>query len=112
MNMPVKDLLLQTIEKFNNKVDCDPKLRKELEGVTKRVNVDLESEKYNFVLKDCKASDPKDGLLPEADITIVSDPQTVEDLLTGKMKVMKAWATKKVKIKGSLEDVMRLRKLF
>lgn len=112
MNMPVKDLLLQTIERFNKKVDSDPKTRKELEGVSKRVNVDLESEKYSFILKDCKAGDFKDGLLPEADITILSDPATVEDLINGKLKVMKAWATKKIKIKGSLEDVMRLRKLF
>jgi putative sterol carrier protein len=112
MNMPVKELLAQTIDKFNQKSDSDPKLHKELEGIEKRVNVDLESEKYNFRLTQCHAVDFKDGLLPEADITILSDPQTVEDLINGKMKVMKAWATKKLKVKGSLEDVMRLRKLF
>jgi putative sterol carrier protein len=112
MNMPVKELLQQTIDKFNQKADSDPKLRKELEGVEKRVNVDLESEKYQFQMKDCHAGNFKEGLQENADITILSDPQTVEDLINGKMKVMKAWATKKIRIKGSLEDVMRLRKLF
>jgi len=28
------------------------------------------------------------------------------------MKPMKAWALKKVKIKGSLDDILRLRKFF
>jgi putative sterol carrier protein len=112
MNMPVKELLQQTVVKFNNKVDSDAKLRAELEGINRKVNVDLESERYSFLLKDCHASEIKDGLLPDADITVISDPQTVEDLMSGKMKVMKAWATKKLKVKGSIEDVLRLRKLF
>jgi putative sterol carrier protein len=51
-------------------------------------------------------------MVENPDITITSDPKTVEDLINGKMKPMKAWALKKIKIKGSLEDVMRLRKFF
>jgi putative sterol carrier protein len=51
-------------------------------------------------------------LVENPDITITSDPKTVEELITGKMKPMKAWALKKIRIKGSLEDVMRLRKFF
>jgi putative sterol carrier protein len=41
-----------------------------------------------------------------------SDPRTIDELFTGKMKPMKAWALRKVVIKGSLEDVMKLRKFF
>jgi putative sterol carrier protein len=110
--MPVKELLEGTIAKFNAKVEKDEKLQKELECVKKKANMDLGTESYSFELSCGKMHSLKEGLFESADITITSDPKTVEDLLTGKLKPMKAWALKKIKIKGSLEDVMRLRKFF
>ncbi|HSV42800.1 MAG TPA: SCP2 sterol-binding domain-containing protein [Methanomassiliicoccales archaeon] len=110
--MAVRPLIEQTIERFQEKVACDPSMQKELEGVTKRVNIDLCSETYHFVLDNKRICGFDTGLLDCPDIMIKSDPQTVEDLFTGKMKPMKAWALKKIVIKGSLEDIMRLRKFF
>ena len=110
--MPVKELLEGTIAKFNAKVEKDEKLQKELECVKKKANMDLGTESYSFELSCGKMHSLKEGLFENADINITSDPRTVEDLLTGKLKPMKAWALKKIKIKGSLEDVMRLRKFF
>jgi putative sterol carrier protein len=78
----------------------------------KKVNVDLGTEHYSFLLKDSCISHFDEGLLECPDIQVLSDPQTIEDLFTGKMKPMKAWALRKVVIKGSLEDVMKLRKFF
>ena len=46
--MTVEPLLQDLVSKFNDKVDNDEKLRKEIEGMDKRVLVDLESEKYSF----------------------------------------------------------------
>jgi putative sterol carrier protein len=110
--MPVKDLLEETIAKFNAKVEKDDNLQKELECVKKKANVDLGTESYSFELSCSKIHSLREGLVPDADIVIISDPKTVEDLIKGDMKPMKAWALKKIKIKGSLEDVMRLRKFF
>ena len=53
-----------------------------------------------------------EGTVPDPDITIISDPDTVTKLFNGEMKIMKAWALKKVKVKGSIDDVLRLRKFF
>jgi putative sterol carrier protein len=110
--MPVKDLLEETIAKFNARVEKDENLRKELECVKKTANVDLGTERYSFELSCNKIHSLKEGLIENPDVTITSDPKTVEDLITGKLKPMKAWALKKIKIKGSLEDVLRLRKFF
>jgi putative sterol carrier protein len=110
--MPVKDLLEETIAKFNAKVEKDENLQKELECIKKKANIDLCTENYSFELSCNKIHSLKEGMFPDPDITITSDPKTVEDLIKGNLKPMKAWALKKIKIKGSLEDVMRLRKFF
>jgi len=110
--MAAKDRLLDAIAQFNEKIEKDAEFRKEVGDMQKKVNIDLGTEHYSLLLKDGKMSHFGDGLLEAPDITITSDPQTVEDLFTGKMKPMKAWALRKVVIKGSLEDVMKLRKFF
>lgn len=110
--MAVRPLLEQTIERFEKKVACDPALQRELEGVNRKINIDLCSEAYHFCLENKQITNFDIGLLDCPDILIKSDPQTVEDLFTGKMKPMKAWALKKIVIKGSLEDIMRMRKFF
>jgi len=110
--MTAKEHLLNAIDKFNEKMHCDTKMREEVGAMIKKVNVDLGTEHYSFLLKDSCISQFGEGLVELPDIQICSDPLTIEDLMTGKMKPMKAWALRKVVIKGSLEDVMKLRKFF
>ena len=110
--MTVEPLFLDLINKFNGKVETDEKLQKELEGVEKKVYVDLGQERYCFTLKDKKIQDFHAGTIDNPDVTITSDPQTIQDLIDGKMKPMKAFALRKVKVNGDISDVLRLRKLF
>ena len=110
--MPVRSLMEQTIARFHDRVDKDEALQKELDGVKRKVNLNLCTETYHFILENKRVVDFGEGLLECPDILIESDPQTVEELYSGKMKVMKAWALRKLRVKGSLEDVMRLRKFF
>jgi putative sterol carrier protein len=110
--MTVKEHLLRTIEKFNMRMESDPKLREEVGTLTKKVNIDLGTEHYSFLLKDAAISHFDEGLLESPDIQLFSDPRTIEDLLTGRMRPMKAWALRKVTVKGSLEDIMKMRKFF
>lgn len=59
--MTVETLLRELIEKFNAKAEKDEDLRSELEGMNKKVLVDLGSEVYSFHLHDSKAHDFKEG---------------------------------------------------
>ncbi|QLH75311.1 MAG: SCP2 sterol-binding domain-containing protein [Methanomassiliicoccales archaeon] len=107
-----KPIFEELVAQFDNKVAKDANLQKELECLTKKVNIDLGTEKYSFILDNKKVTNFSECLLPCADIVVISDPQTIKDLYSGKMKMMKAWALKKICVKGSLEDVLRLRKFF
>ncbi len=107
-----KPILQDTVDRFNARVARDPALHKELECMKKKVQLDLECEQYYFVLDCAKVEKLNEGTIPDPDITIISDPDTVIKLFNGELKIMKAWALKKVKIKGSIDDILRLRKFF
>ncbi|MEM2943285.1 MAG: SCP2 sterol-binding domain-containing protein [Methanomassiliicoccales archaeon] len=110
--MTLRELLNETVSKFNKKILEDEKLRQELVGIKKRVLIDLGEEKYNFMLENCMISQVIEGEIPEPDITVISDPVTFEGVLTRKIKPMKAWALRKIVFKGSIEDLMHLRSLL
>jgi putative sterol carrier protein len=110
--MTVEPLLQDLVRKFNEKVQTDEKLRGELEGMNKKVLIDLESEKYNFHMHDTMINGFQSGSIIDPDITLESDPETIQGLIEGKIKPMKAFALRKVRVKGEIDDILRLRKLF
>ena len=110
--MTLEPLMQDLVKKFNEKVDTDEKLSTELDGMDKKVLIDLVSEQYNFHLHDQRISDFQVGTILNPDITLLSDPETFQAIIEGKMKPMKAFALRKVRVKGEIDDLLRLRKLF
>ncbi|MCU0861471.1 MAG: SCP2 sterol-binding domain-containing protein [Methanomassiliicoccales archaeon] len=107
-----RPVLQDTIDRFNERVAKDPELSKEVSCIKKKVQLDLGCESYYFTLDCGRVERLYDGTIPDPDITIISDPDTIIKLFRGEMKIMKAWALKKVKVKGSIDDVLKLRKFF
>ena len=109
----MREMLEDLIRKFNEKVESDPGLRKEIGDLTKTVLIELkDGTKYHFTLKDRKVAGLQDGGVEHADITILTDPDTLRQLILREMGPFKAYATGKIKLKGSLEDLARFRKFF
>ncbi len=109
----MRDLLEGLIATFNAKVDSDPSLRDEIGDMTKTVLIELkDGTKWHFVLKGQHVAGLIDGGVPNADITIITDKDTLRALILREMGPFKAYAMGKVKLKGSLEDLARFRKFF
>ncbi len=109
----LEDLLNQNIEKFRKKIAEDEKIKKELEGVTRSVNIDvIDKEGFSFVLDNGDIKDFKHGILDETDINVTATEEDFVALFKGELKPMRAWATKRLKIKASLEDILKVRKFF
>lgn len=100
------------IDKFHERIENDEKVRKEVEPIHKRVNIDLDTERYSLVLDHGRINDLRDELLDDPDITVISKPEHLRALIDGDLRVMRAYMTGKIKVKGKLEDIMHLRKLF
>ena len=112
MIMVVRDSIQQMINKFHSRIETDEKMRAELSGIVKKVNIDLGSETYSFVLEEGRVHSFQDGLLDDADIKLISDPETMEGLISRRIKPMKALALRKLRVKGDIEDLMRFRKFL
>jgi putative sterol carrier protein len=109
----LKEILMNAIEKFNEKCKTDEKLRKELNDVSRRVNIEITDDKnYHFILKNAMISGFDEGNLENPDMTIISDRETIYGLMKKEISPFKAYATGKIKIKGSLMDLLRLKEFL
>ena len=109
----MEDKLQEMIDKFNNRIEKDEKLRKNLEGIERKIMLIItDGDTYNFELRDLKLSPLSKGEIPDADVTITTDTETMTGLLDGTIKPMKAYATKKISFKASVRDMLLLKKLL
>jgi putative sterol carrier protein len=109
----MEDLLMGVIDKFNNRVQNDEKLQKELEGVSRKIQIEVtDGKSYHFLLEDMRISDFGEGNVDSPDITIISDTVTIQGLFNKEIGPMKALATKRLRLQGSLQDLLKIRKLF
>ena len=108
MIAPLQDM----VERFNHKTSKDEKLKEELMGIEKRINLDLGEEHFCFILNNGEAHSLQKGMFSEPDVTITSDPVTLTGLIEKTIRPMRAYAQKKFQVKGKLEDLLHLRKLF
>jgi len=109
----MRELLERSVSKFNEKARTDEKLRDELAGLTRKVMLDLKDGTiYHFVLRNGHVDGVNDGPIESPDIMIIADKTTLEALFKREIGPMKAIATQKLKVKASIEDMLRLRKFF
>jgi len=110
--MNAEETLRGFIDRFNERARNDPELAREIAGMDKKAVVDLTTEVWSFHLRDGQVHDLQSGAIENPDITITTDQETFEALVDGRIKPMKAFALRKVRIKGDIDDILRLRKLF
>ena len=110
--MSVEPKILRMIEKFEHRVERDEHAREKVMPVDKTVNIDLGEEKYSFRVKDAAIHDYKTELLESADVTVITTPEYLTQLVDGDLRPMKAYVTKRVQIKGKIQDILHLKSLF
>jgi len=109
----VEQFLRDTIDKFNKKAAEDPRIPKELQGIRRTIMVEVtDGESYNFVLENAKVGELLKGKIENPDIKITANTETFKQLQSGELRIMKAYATRRMQVKAPLEDVLRLRKFF
>jgi len=100
------------VDRANKRLAGDEGMRNGCKGLKKTFNIDLGAEKYSFRLQDSAISDFKAEVLPESDVTLTSTPETLQKLLDGDLRPVRAYITKKISVKGKIQDLMFLKKFF
>lgn len=110
--MTMHDHIQELIDKFHRKMEKDEAARNEIMPLKKTLNLDLGEEHYSMRLADARIVDFESRLMDDADVTIVSTPESMIQLIDGTLRPMKAYITKKISIKGKIQDLMFLKKFF
>jgi putative sterol carrier protein len=108
----MKPTIQDMIDKFRRKMEGDENARKEVEPIHKTINIDLGSEFYSMVLDKADIHDFREEPIDGADITLITTPEHLQALIDGELRPMRAYLTGKIKVKGKLQDMMHLKKLF
>jgi len=113
MDDELKGLIETAIKKFNDRAKEDEKLRKQLKDMDRRIMLEFhDSEPAHFHLVDMCIKDFCDGTIENFNLKVITDLKTMKGLLKQEIKPMKAYAMGKIKFKGSLTDLLTLKKLF
>ena len=109
----VEQFLKEMIDKFNAKAAGDTAFERELQGLRKVVQVEVtDGEKYHFTLENARIGPMSKGPTTNPDITITGNTETYNQLQSGELRPMKAYALRKLRVQGPLEYILRLRKFF
>jgi putative sterol carrier protein len=110
----MKEIFNDILNKFNERIKSDEKLQKEMEGIERKIQIEItDAGNYYTILKDKQVTELQNGIIENPDIVITSDSATIKGLINKEISPIKAFlVTKQLKIKASLEDKLRLRKFF
>ena len=100
------------IDKFHRRMENDEAARQEVMPLKKTVNIDLGTEYYSMRLENAQMEDFKPQMIDEADVTLTTTPESLQGLIDGTLRPMKAYVTKKIIIKGKIQDLLFLKKFF
>lgn len=108
----MRELLEDLITRFNERAQTDARLQEEIQGMERTIQLVTDQGTYRMTLRDGRIGAVEEGEPGEADVTISCDEETFQGLVEGRIPTFKAMATGKLKLKASLEDALRLRKLL
>ena len=100
------------IDKFHRKMEKDEEAKKEVMPIKKTINIDLGTEQYSMRLENAHIDDFGPRMIDNADITLLTTPESLQGLIDGTLRPMKAYVTKKITVKGKIQDIMFLKKFF
>ena len=110
--MTNEEIIQKMIDKFHRKMAKDEEARAEVEVIEKTMNVDLGEETFRLKVAHAQVVEFEKGMYDEADMLLKTKPEYLQQLVEGTLRPMRSYVTKKVVIKGKIEDIMYLKKFF
>ena len=111
--MTIEETLASLVDRFNRHAERTPAVREELAGLERTIVVRLtDAGSYAVDLSGGRLTNLRTGVPSKADVTIVTDEATFLGLVRKDIGPMKAIVTRKLSIKGSLDDQLLFRRLL
>lgn len=109
----MEEVLNTWLAKAKKKMESDEKMREDLKDFDGIFQLDITDGESYYVSINCgEVGELTKGKADSPRLSVTSDSETIKALMTGEMGAMKAFALRKIKINGSFEDIIRLRKFL
>jgi putative sterol carrier protein len=109
----LEEVLKEWLEKVKKKVEEDENIQKDLKDFDGIFQLNItDGESYHVAIKKGEIGELEKGKSEDPRLSVTSDAETLNALMSGEMSAMKAFALRKIRLKGSFEDIIRLRKFL
>ena len=107
------DVLNNMVENVNKKIEAEPKIREIAEAKDRTLLLKFTDEKeYIIEIKDGKVLDAREGTMDNATVVVKTDVATFQKMIQKKLNPLMAYAMKKIKVIGQMDDIMILKDFF
>jgi putative sterol carrier protein len=109
----MEEILNEWLVKIKKNMEEDEKLKSEIKGFDGIFQLDItDGESYYVTIKEGEVGDLEKGKAEKPRLTVTSDTETLKAVMSQEMSPMKAFAMRKIRLNGSFEDIIRLRKFL
>ncbi|UCE36871.1 MAG: SCP2 sterol-binding domain-containing protein [Thermoplasmata archaeon] len=109
----MEEVLKEWLNKAKKKMEEDEKLKEEIKDFDGVFLLDVtDGESYHVAINKGDVGELTKGEVDDPRLTVTADTATLTALMSGELSPMKAFALRKIKLKGSFEDIIRLRKFL
>ena len=100
---------LQTLKAITEKINKDPRARKDLQGwnTVFQFNIEEGARYFLSIAEDGSAS-VEEGEYPSAETKLSSKEEVMENILTGKLNAISAFMTGRLKVSGNIGKAQEL----
>jgi len=107
------DVLKDVCAKVNEKIRTDEKMREMAASKDRTIVLEFsDGGTYTIEILKGKVLPPKEGPVDNPTLKVRTDTQTMNKIIEKKMSPLYAYALKKIKVDGPLDEVMLLKDFF
>ncbi len=107
------DTLISMSKEVNRKIEDDPKMREMAEEKDRTIVLHFSDDvDYILEIKDGKMLEPRVGTVEDPTLLVMTDIGTMKKIIEKKLNPLMAYAMKKIKVKGPMEEVLLLKDFF
>lgn len=110
--MTMEERISGLVDKVNRKLSSRDDIKEEVKDLKKSVNIIVDDQAFSFRFENAEVVDFKCEALETADITLSASEENMNKLLDGELRPMKAYITRKITLKGNIQDIMFLKKFL
>ena len=112
--MKMLDMLKEITKTVNQKIEVDQEAKELMEANDRTVALIFTDigKSYVLTVKDGRMEEPVEGTIDSPTLTVTTDKETMISLIEKKLNPLMAYAMRKIKVEGPIDEVMVLKDFF